>query len=119
MSTASTTSAANYSTATPATPKHRSMFRRFLAYYGPERGLFIADTVCALVIAGIDLAFPSILRSLTGGLFTEGRDAILGELRKYVRQVNAIHPAAEFNRHPVVRNKQVPYDLACFLLEMS
>ena len=47
------------------------------------------------------------------------RDAILGELRKYVRQVNAIHPAAEFNRHPVVRNKQVPYDLACFLLEMS
>lgn len=60
--------------------KHKTMFRRFLSYYGPEKGLFIADTVCALVIAGIDLAFPSILRTLTGGLFTEGRSAILGSL---------------------------------------
>ena len=57
-----------------------TMLGRFLAYYKPERGLFIADTVCALIIAGIDLAFPSILRALTGGLFTEGRDAILGAL---------------------------------------
>ncbi|WP_297183245.1 ABC transporter ATP-binding protein [uncultured Enorma sp.] len=56
------------------------MFRRFLAYYRPERGLFIADTVCALVIAGIDLAFPVILRSLTGGLFLEGADAIMTAL---------------------------------------
>ncbi|WP_297033552.1 ABC transporter ATP-binding protein [Enorma sp.] len=56
------------------------MFRRFLAYYRPERGLFIADTVCALVIAGIDLAFPVILRSLTGGLFLEGADAIMAAL---------------------------------------
>ena len=60
--------------------KPKTMFRRFLSYYRPELGLFIADTVCALVIAGIDLAFPSILRALTGGLFTEGRDAILGAL---------------------------------------
>ena len=56
------------------------MFRRFLAYYGPEKRLFFADTVCALVIAGIDLAFPSILRSLTNGLFTEGQQAIMGAL---------------------------------------
>ena len=56
------------------------MFRRFLSYYGPERGLFIADTVCALVIAGIDLAFPSILRALTGGLFTQGASAIMASL---------------------------------------
>ena len=59
---------------------HPTMLRRFLAYYKPERGLLIADTVCALVIAGIDLAFPSILRALTGGLFMEGRNAILGAL---------------------------------------
>ena len=57
--------------------KPKTMFRRFLSYYRPELGLFIADTVCALVIAGIDLAFPSILRALTGGLYTEGRGAIL------------------------------------------
>ena len=56
------------------------MFRRFLAYYGPEKALFIADTVCALIIAGVDLAFPSILRSLTGGLFAEGRQAIMASL---------------------------------------
>ncbi len=60
--------------------KSRSLFRRFLSYYGPERGLFAADTVCALVIAGIDLAFPSILRSLTGGLFTQGSQAIMASL---------------------------------------
>jgi len=67
--------------AAPARPElHPTMLRRFLAYYKPERGLLIADTVCALVIAGIDLAFPSILRALTGGLFMEGRNAILGAL---------------------------------------
>lgn len=57
-----------------------TMFRRFLAYYRPERGLFVADTVCALIIAGIDLAFPVILRSLTGGLFLKGADAIMAAL---------------------------------------
>lgn len=56
------------------------MLKRFISYYGPERGLFIADTVCALVYAGIDLAFPVILRSLTGGLFTQGAEAILDGL---------------------------------------
>lgn len=56
------------------------MFKRFISYYGPEKGLFIADTLCALVLAGIDLAFPVILRSLTNGLFTEGATAILDSL---------------------------------------
>ena len=56
------------------------MLKRFLAYYKPVMGLFIADTVCAVVVAGVDLAFPVILRSLTGGLFTEGAAAILSSL---------------------------------------
>ena len=34
------------------------MFKRFLSYYEPQMGLFVADTVCALVLAAIDLAFP-------------------------------------------------------------
>ena len=64
-----------------AIPHRRdTMLKRFLAYYGPERGLLIADTLCALVIAGIDLAFPSILRSLTGGLFAQGSRAIVASL---------------------------------------
>ena len=56
------------------------MFKRFLSYYKPQMGLFIADTVCALVLAAIDLAFPIILRNLTGGLFTQGQAAIMQAL---------------------------------------
>ena len=56
------------------------MLKRFISYYKPVVGLFVADTVCAAAIAGIDLAFPIILRSLTNGLFTEGASAILGAL---------------------------------------
>lgn len=57
-----------------------SMFGRFLGYYKPQMHLFVADTICALVLAGIDLAFPIILRSLTGGLFTQGQAAIMHSL---------------------------------------
>lgn len=56
------------------------MFRRFLSYYKPQMGLFVADTVCALVLAAIDLAFPIILRNLTCGLFTQGQAAIMQAL---------------------------------------
>ena len=56
------------------------MLKRFLAYYKPVIGLFIADTVCAVVVAGVDLSFPVILRSLTGGLFTQGSAAIIQAL---------------------------------------
>ena len=56
------------------------MLKRFLSYYKPQMGLFVADTVCALVLAAIDLAFPIILRNLTGGLFTQGQTAIMQAL---------------------------------------
>ena len=56
------------------------MLKRFLSYYEPQMGLFVADTVCALVLAAIDLAFPIILRNLTGGLFTQGQAAIMQAL---------------------------------------
>ena len=56
------------------------MLKRFLAYYRPELVLFAADTVCALVLAGIDLAFPIVLRSLCNGLFIEGSCAIMSAL---------------------------------------
>ncbi len=56
------------------------MLKRFLAYYKPVMGLFVADTVCAILVAAVDLAFPVILRSLTGGLFREGAEAILAAL---------------------------------------
>ncbi len=56
------------------------MLKRFLSYYKPQLGLFIADTICALVLAAIDLAFPIVLRNLTSGLFTQGAAAIMGAL---------------------------------------
>ena len=56
------------------------MFRRFVSYYGPQKHLFFADTACAILLAAIDLSFPIILRTLTGGLFTEGSEAIMGAL---------------------------------------
>ena len=61
-------------------PKHRSLFRVFLSYYRGQTHLFVIDIIAAVTVAGIDLAFPQILRSLTGGLFTEGPDAIMGAL---------------------------------------
>ena len=61
-------------------PRKVTMFKRFLSYYKPQMGLFVGDTVCALVLAAIDLAFPIILRNLTGGLFTQGQAAIMQAL---------------------------------------
>ena len=56
------------------------MFQRFLGYYKGQLHLFVIDIIAAITVAGIDLAFPQILRSLTGGLFTQGSDAIMGAL---------------------------------------
>ena len=34
------------------------MLKKFISYYKPHLGLFTLDTICALLIAGIDLLFP-------------------------------------------------------------
>jgi ATP-binding cassette subfamily B protein len=56
------------------------MLKQFFQYYRPHLALFVADTVCALVMAAVDLAFPVILRSLSNGLYLEGSAAILATL---------------------------------------
>ncbi|MDY4041822.1 MAG: ABC transporter ATP-binding protein [Collinsella sp.] len=56
------------------------MFKRFLSYYKPQMHLFVADTAAALILAGIDLSFPIILRALTGGLFEGPASSILDAL---------------------------------------
>lgn len=63
-----------------ARPKKRNLMRSFLSYYKGQMHLFVGDIICALLVAGIDLAFPQILRVLTKGLFAEGPDAILSAL---------------------------------------
>ncbi len=60
--------------------KKSGMLGRFLAYYKPQMHLFVADTVAAIVVAAVDLSFPSILRGLTNGLFREGPEAIMGAI---------------------------------------
>ena len=56
--------------------RRRGLLRTFLSYYRGQMHLFIGDIVCAVAVAGIDLAFPQILRMLTAGLFTRGAAAI-------------------------------------------
>ena len=34
--------------------------RRFLAYYGPHKGLFALDLTCALIVAAVDVSFPLV-----------------------------------------------------------
>ena len=58
----------------------KSLFARFLSYYEGETHLFVADLVCSLAVAAIDLSFPQILRMVSRGLFREGSDAILAAL---------------------------------------
>ena len=58
----------------------KSLFARFLSYYEGEMHLFVADPVCSLAVAAIDLSFPQILRMVSRGLFREGSDAILAAL---------------------------------------
>ena len=57
-----------------------SLFRKFVGYYRPYRAIFYFDMFCALVLSGIDVAFPQILRGLMNGLFRDGADAILHQL---------------------------------------
>ena len=57
-----------------------SLFRKFVGYYRPYRAIFYFDMFCALVLSGIDVAFPQILRSLMNGLFQDGAAAILHQL---------------------------------------
>ena len=57
--------------------RKNSLFRKFIAYYRPYRGMFYLDMLCAIVLSAVDLAFPQVLNILTKGLFLEGADRIL------------------------------------------
>ncbi|MGI6083928.1 MAG: ABC transporter ATP-binding protein [Acetivibrionales bacterium] len=39
-------------------------FKRFISYYKPYKGMFFMDMFCALVLSGIDLLFPSLVKFL-------------------------------------------------------
>ncbi len=56
------------------------MFRKFIRYYKPYRGIFYFDMFCALIVSAIDVAFPQILNWLTKGLFAQNAQVILNSL---------------------------------------
>jgi len=45
------------------------IFKKFISYYGPYKGLFFADMFCALILSAIDLVFPLIVRYLLNDVY--------------------------------------------------
>lgn len=56
------------------------VLRTFISYYGPYKGLFFADLVCATILAAVDLAFPQLLNFFTRDFFLESPQVILSTL---------------------------------------
>lgn len=54
--------------------------RKFIDYYAPYKAVFFIDLICAAAISIIDLAYPQILRTMTGTLFTRDSRTILTAL---------------------------------------
>jgi ATP-binding cassette subfamily B protein len=50
-------------------------FKKFLSYYRPYLGTFLADLGCAFTAAGISLVFPLIIRYITNSLLQAGNAA--------------------------------------------
>ncbi|MBE6830488.1 MAG: ABC transporter ATP-binding protein [Ruminococcaceae bacterium] len=57
-----------------------SIFKKFIRYYQPYRGMFYFDMFCALIVSAVDVAFPQILNFLTKGLFAQEAHTILENL---------------------------------------
>lgn len=49
------------------------MFRAFISYYKPYKGLLFLDMFCACLIAGVDLAFPSVTRYFINSIIPENQ----------------------------------------------
>ncbi len=52
--------------------KKRNLIKRFLPYYKPHLSIFIKDTLCATIVAAVELAFPMLVRViLNDGINTQ------------------------------------------------
>lgn len=56
------------------------VWSRFISYYGPYKGLFFADLLCATLLAAVDLAFPQFLNFFTKEFFLESPSVIVSSL---------------------------------------
>lgn len=57
-----------------------SVFKKFVSYYRPYRGVFYLDIFCALLLSVIDISLPQLLRYLTNDVFAQNPGKILGIL---------------------------------------
>ncbi|NMB96842.1 MAG: ABC transporter ATP-binding protein [Clostridiaceae bacterium] len=53
------------------------MLKRFVSYYKPHMRLFIADLVCAFLMASVDLLFPIFTRYLTQRVIPAGNISLM------------------------------------------
>jgi len=54
------------------------MFKKFVSYYKPYKGLFFLDLICAFLIASIDLVFPAMTRLFINNIIPEGKLRLFG-----------------------------------------
>lgn len=59
-----------------------SRLRKFFSFYKPYKGLFLADVLCALLVAAIALTLPLCIRHITGTLLAEGAAGPTREILK-------------------------------------
>lgn len=52
------------------------VIKKFITYYKPYKVILFLDLFCALVLAGVDLAFPQLLRFFTNDFFTRPAEQI-------------------------------------------
>lgn len=45
--------------------------KKFISYYGPYKGMFFMDMFCALILSGIDLLFPSLIKYLMDEVYNK------------------------------------------------
>lgn len=53
------------------------MIKRFISYYRPHLGLFMLDFFCALAMAGLDLVFPLVVRTVIDDILSLGNITLL------------------------------------------
>lgn len=53
--------------------KNRKILKRFSSYYKPYKALFFIDLLCALLIASIDLLYPTVTRYLLQEIIPAGK----------------------------------------------
>ena len=53
------------------------MIRRFAKYYKPHMKLFIADMICAFILAVADLFYPLITRAMIRDFIPDGNVRLL------------------------------------------